>query len=247
YQCIGLIETDANNYKQAEAAFRMALSLSGELKSTDLHYYTQYQLARMFADEGGAAFGDSALHYLDMAKKMALENEDYVVIGDMFYEYARAYKNIGNYERSSAYALRFAEYHDSLVKFENSKIMAELSEKYESVKNEAKINELNLIQKEKETQINRQLYLIVGGIVVLIFVGIVAFSLYRSNKIRKRINNQLSEKNKLIEHQKEIVDSKNKAILDSIYYAERIQQSLLPSKKYLERNLEKLKKPSKKS
>ena len=132
------------------------------------------------------------------------------------------------------------------LKNENARVMAELSEKYESVKNEAKINELNLIQKEKETQINRQFYLIIGGVVVLIFVGIVAFSSYRSNKMRKRINNELSEKNKLIEHQKEIVDTKNKAILDSIYYAKRIQQSLLPSTKYLERNFEKLKKTSKK-
>jgi len=117
--------------------------------------------------------------------------------------------------------------------------MAELSEKYESAKNEAKINELSLIQQEKENQINRQKYFIIVAAVVLLLVLIVAFSLYRTNKIRKRINDQLNEKNKLIERQKEIVDMKNKAILDSIYYAKRIQQSLLPSKKYIARILDK--------
>ncbi len=247
YQNRGLIETDAGNYAEAEKAFRAALKISEEFEGSDLHYYALYQLGRMFADEGSKSFADSAVKYLNKAKDEMYKQEDEMVLSEILYEFARAYRNNGNFKLSSYYALRFAEFNDSLVKDENARVMAELSEKYESVKNEAKIKELNLIQQEKQTQINRQLYFIIGGVIVLIFVGIVAFSLYRSNKIRKRINTQLSEKNKLIEHQKEIVDSKNKAILDSIYYAKRIQQSLLPSTKYLERNFEKLKKTSKKS
>lgn len=42
-----------------------------------------------------------------------------------------------------------------------------------------------------------------------------------------------------IERKKELVEKKNKEILDSIQYAKRIQQALLPSEKYIERNLRK--------
>lgn len=247
YQCKGLIESDAQNYTEAEKAFRAALKLSEELKMPELHYYALYQLGRMFADEGSKASADSAVKYLKLSKDEMYAQEDEMVLSEILYEFARAFRNNGNYKLSSYYALRFAEFNDSLVKDENARIMAELSEKYESVKNEAKITELNLIQQQKQQQINRQMYFIIGAAVILVLVVIVAFSLYRSNQIRKRVNNQLNEKNKLIERQKEIVDSKNKAILDSIYYAKRIQQSLLPSKKYLERNLESLKKKSDKS
>jgi len=36
-------------------------------------------------------------------------------------------------------------------------------------------------------------------------------------------------------------EEKNKDIVDSIHYAKRIQQSLMPTEKYLERNLKELK------
>jgi hypothetical protein len=71
----------------------------------------------------------------------------------------------------------------------------------------------------------------------LIFVGI----LVNRYKIKQRANKQLEEKNQLIEHQKDLVEQKQKEILDSIQYARRIQQSLLPNDKYIGRVLGQLK------
>ena len=45
-----------------------------------------------------------------------------------------------------------------------------------------------------------------------------------------------------IEMEKLLVEEKNKEILDSIHYSKRIQNALLPSEKYIERNLNRLKK-----
>ena len=39
---------------------------------------------------------------------------------------------------------------------------------------------------------------------------------------------------------KELIEEKQKEIIDSIYYARRIQRALLTSEKYIERNLNKL-------
>ena len=49
-------------------------------------------------------------------------------------------------------------------------------------------------------------------------------------------------KEKEAQHQKEIVEEKQKEILDSIRYAKRIQQSLLPTEKYIDKKFKELKK-----
>lgn len=41
--------------------------------------------------------------------------------------------------------------------------------------------------------------------------------------------------------QKQMIETKNKDITDSIVYAQRIQQSLLPTEKYIDKNIERLK------
>ncbi len=50
----------------------------------------------------------------------------------------------------------------------------------------------------------------------------------------------VDEKNLLIEEQKKMVEEKQKDILDSIHYAKRIQESLLPSVKYIGKTITRL-------
>jgi tetratricopeptide (TPR) repeat protein len=252
YQCKGLIETDVGNFDDAEKAFRKAIGLYALRNDVPLLSYSYYQLARMFIRKGNSSEADTAIRYLKLAREGAVADGDNSLLNEIFYEFAQVYLTKEDFENSALYALRFAEFNDSLIKLDNARTTAELSEKYESAKKENRINELNLLQKEKQAQIDRQLYMIIGSVIVLVFVGIAAFSLYRSNKIRKKANRELSEKNSLIEaqkaeveKQKELIETKNKEITDSMNYARRIQQSLLPSNKYLERNLSKLKKENK--
>lgn len=249
YQCLGLIETDNDDFKKAELAFRKSIEVCIVISDSTALSYGYYQLARMFIEKDGIAEADSAIFYLGLADAIAKKSNDLELASEVVYELARAYSNNGDYKLSSYYALRFSELNDSLVRLENMRATAELSEKYESVKKEAQITELNLSQKEKQAQIDRQVYMIIGSVIVLVFVGFAAFSLYRSNQIRKKANFELSEKNNLIEAQKreveqknDLIETKNKEILDSIHYAKRIQDSLLPTEKYLERNIKKLKK-----
>ena len=59
---------------------------------------------------------------------------------------------------------------------------------------------------------------------------------------KRRTTLQLEEKNRIIlsqshevKKQKDLLEEKQKEVLDSIHYAKRIQQALLPSQRYLER------------
>ena len=59
---------------------------------------------------------------------------------------------------------------------------------------------------------------------VLVF-AIFIFNRFKITKKQKAV----------IEHQKEIVEEQQKATMDSIHYAKRIQGSFLPSEMYIER------------
>jgi adenylate cyclase len=88
--------------------------------------------------------------------------------------------------------------------------------------------------------------------VLILFCGVVAG--FISRKIREAIVNSLVAKNDLIHNldkkvnektaeirkQKEEIEEKNKDITDSIHYARRIQQSLMPTEKYIHRHLHRL-------
>jgi hypothetical protein len=89
--------------------------------------------------------------------------------------------------------------------------------------NDAMLAESKAKLKQEETQ----RYAMYGGIGLC-----TLFSIF----IVRRFRHTTSQR-KMIEHQKKQVEEKQKEILDSIRYAKRIQQSLLPTEKYIERVL----------
>lgn len=79
-------------------------------------------------------------------------------------------------------------------------------------------------------QAHRNMYFLVTGLIIVI--ALIALKLLRTNR----------KNNKILKAQKEIIEEKNKDITDSIYYARRIQRSLLPPEKYIQKNIDRLKK-----
>jgi serine phosphatase RsbU (regulator of sigma subunit) len=93
--------------------------------------------------------------------------------------------------------------------------------KYEGDK---KQKEIELLTKDQEKQaiFNKAI------IAVAILIFIVAFFVYRSYLIKKRANVLLEQQNNEIREQKEQIEEQKQEITDSIRYARRIQQAVLP-------------------
>lgn len=85
------------------------------------------------------------------------------------------------------------------------------------------------IQQGKETVESQQSRINIS-IALFIVTLLGAVLLYRSYKIKQRSNIEITK-------QKEIIEEKNREIVDSINYAQRIQQSLLPSLEEIRKNL----------
>lgn len=169
-----------------------------------------------------------------------LENPD--ILKYAYVNLAGNYSLAGEYEKAFRMHKLFANVKDSLFTSESTRQLHELQVAFDTEKKE-KENALLLEKNNSAAKTIRQQRLIgitVGVICVLLIV--FAIMIFRANKEKARINLQLARKNKLIERQKTLVEVKQKEILDSIYYARRIQRTLLTSERYIYRQLQRLQK-----
>ncbi|MBK6986534.1 MAG: SpoIIE family protein phosphatase [Bacteroidetes bacterium] len=110
----------------------------------------------------------------------------------------------------------------------------ELEAKYETEKKELQIKSQTFEIETKEKQNKQKSFIILFGTLALVgtgFFAAIAFINFKKTKKQNLIiENQKMEvelKNEEITHQKELVDEKQKEIIDSINYAKRIQQAVL--------------------
>lgn len=153
-------------------------------------------------------------------------------------KYAKIKQHIGDYKSAYEVIQNYIAVKDSIFKKDNIKHIQELEKKYESEKDSLELANVELqleqetiakekekLEKDKEIQSkNKQfIFFMVLGI-LLIGNGIYFFYKFRETKKSKET----------IEEQKYILEEKNREITDSINYARRIQNAILPSPKSLQ-------------
>lgn len=119
---------------------------------------------------------------------------------------------------------------DSIFSLENSHQLSELSKKYETEKNQIRIENQEKQIKSEQTQ----KYFFAASMVVFIGLG---FLLFRSLKQKNKANKIILEQKNLVEDQKDALEYKNREILDSITYAKRLQDAILPAVDYWHQTL----------
>lgn len=99
------------------------------------------------------------------------------------------------------------------------------------------LNEQQKKDIETDAKSKRQKTIIYAGVIVLLLVIMLLYLSYKSGKQNKKSLQQISAQKSEIEHQKEIVDEKNKEIIESINYAKRLQEAILPPIETLHKKL----------
>ncbi len=174
-----------------------------------------------------------ALLFFNMGLKVAQELNRSVQLMNAYYSLAELYKAQHNFERSLEFYQKYWTIKDSVFSSENSQQTIKIEAKYRAEKEE-RIRELEKTKKESEHQaeIKQRNIIIISIVLGLILTFVFALFIYRSLKQKQKANLLLEEKN-------HIIGEKNKDIMDSIHYAKRIQSSLLPTQKYIDRILNK--------
>jgi tetratricopeptide (TPR) repeat protein len=137
--------------------------------------------------------------------------------------------------RALHYFKSYSYLRDSIFGDENRKqlLKKELSYQYEKKQAEVKA-EADKQAALAEEQRKKQNIILWSVVAVLLLV--VAFSVFVYRALRES-----NKQKKMIELQREALEEKQKEILDSIHYAKRIQTSLLPTIRYIEKHLARLK------
>lgn len=164
--------------------------------------------------------------YLEKGQSLAIEIE---LVEDVIKNYltlSEIEEKMGNYSLSLKYYKAFVAMKDTVFNREKHEQIAELSTRYETEKKQQQI-ELQNIQLDKK-QSTIKLQRIISGILamVVLLTLFLAYTIFRFYRTKKKDNEILTK-------QKNVIEDKNRQITDSILYAQKIQQSILPSENKL--------------
>lgn len=182
--------------------------------------------------------------YFSKSLELANEINALQAMSDAHAGLARVYESRGDFRSAFNNHVKFKKYYDSVFTKESEKTVTELSSRYETEKKEQTIELLNKETELKNNEIKKQKlirYSFTIGFILMIGLVFMVFSSYRT---KRRANEKLTIQKKEIEiknrelhRQKDLINEKQKEIVDSINYARRIQDSLLAHASILDDNL----------
>lgn len=188
---------------------------------------------------------DSSKKSLEIAKKLNSKTG----IKSSALSLTKSYVEKQKYKEAYFNHVLYSQVKDSLFNEESAKILQEMETKYQSEKKQQEIEKQQLTIEKQDAQARTDRimrFALIGG---LLLVVLIALQVFRGYKQKKKANELLSVKNQEIEEknmhlnqanveiseQKAEIEEKNLNIMDSIRYAKRIQQTILPRDQFVEK------------
>jgi serine phosphatase RsbU (regulator of sigma subunit)/Tfp pilus assembly protein PilF len=166
---------------------------------------------------------NEALKYLTEVEKIGIEIGAPDVIRDANEFLSKVYNELGMYKKAYESHVTFKEMFDNLRNDENVELITQMSMQYDFDKKQ-EIQKFEQLQRELEYEAELKRQRIVRYSIISVLLIVIAFAVYayKNFKQKQKDNILLAEQKEEIEHQKE-------EITDSIKYAMRIQQAVVPS------------------
>ncbi len=152
------------------------------------------------------------------------------------------YKKQGNYKKALEMHELYIQVKDSINNDNIRRTSLNKEFQYKFDKKEAEVIATAKVEKEKielkasedKKRQNVIIYSVIGG---LLLVSIFSVFIYRGLQQNKKANKIITQQKQEVEEKNHLIEEKQKEIIDSINYAQRIQRSLLASKELLDQNL----------
>ncbi len=233
---VGGIYLSKNNIPLAEKHIGRAYELSVKISDTSSFTSTNYWKAQILMKQKKYT---EAMPFLQTALKYANNNH-------RIQSYSLVYRGL--------YALSdtLKDYHDAYRYYKLYKAYADSAMNI-NLRKEAQVKEIKFgfetreisLKSEHEKQMTVEtakqqkqriiIWFIIGFLALALASGLF---IYRGYLQKKKINKELEVKNLLIEQQKELVEEKQRQIVDSINYAKHIQHSILADEKEIKLYIE---------
>jgi len=219
--------TQIGRYKEAKKYLLKCCEASLERQDTAIYAVSRNYLAELYmatdSMEKAKAIYNEILPMLEKTEQI-----DFLV--EVYLNRSKILAKEKNYKAALEDQILGKTLSDSLNKSIFEANLTEKENAYEIDKRESSIRKLEHLNEVSELKNKQNNYVIAGLLFIALLIIIVSLSLYKSNKAKQKANQVLNEKNFLIEEQKKAVEEKNTDITNSINYAKRIQEAILPPK-----------------
>lgn len=162
-----------------------------------------------------------AIEEYENSLKLALEFKDVDFQSENYLCLAESHYELSNYKTAYDYFRQYKSTEDTLASKELTAELNTIKAQYDTEKKQKQIELLEAnANKDKAIKIS----LLVGAVMLLV----LAFLMFNRYRLK-------SKTNKLLEHQNAVISEKNKDISDSINYAKKIQEAILPHHSEIEK------------
>lgn len=249
YHNLASIHSLNKEYELAHLFFLKSIRLSEALNNREMVASSYTLLAKM--------------HYAlnDIAEAKLFAERSHIIGLDLGYpenimESSNILYNIAKSQNDLKSALMYFELHDKMKdSVQSAQVVQDIAGQQITYEFEKKAfadsllraeqdKQTAIVMQEKDDKIQRDLLLNITlsiGIVLLIAISFIILIALRNNKKAKEEialqKNKIEKQQLVTEEQRKILSEKNKEILDSINYAKRLQEAILPSKEFLAQTL----------
>ncbi len=186
---------------------------------------------------------DSALVYLQKALRLSREIKSRKIELASLNSLSRLGKENGDFKSAYQYVNRYQQLKDSVFSEDKFKEISLLETKYKTAE---KNKQIQLQKKEIETRSlkleNERVIrnVIIVGTFVLFIIAIYVFIMYRqkrkSNILLSKQRDEIVNQRDSIQQQKQLIEQIHRQVSESIDYAKRLQQAVLPDENILQVN-----------
>ncbi|MCX6295059.1 MAG: tetratricopeptide repeat protein [Bacteroidetes bacterium] len=224
YYSIGDLLIEKGNYAEAHVNFNKAIELDKIVKDQYHIGFCYMGIAKSFLQEKKF---DRSIEEGLRAYQIGVSMSSPGLRADVAEILYRAYSETGDFKNGFKYLKINYDLYDSVINTDKIKEQTQIElnyknsykEKQDSLLRSAQQKQKDILHEAELTQ--QRTWAIAGaiGLLMAIVVVVIVFRFYQKEKHSKEIINR----------QKILVDSKNKEIVDSINYARKIQQAIIPT------------------
>lgn len=185
---------------------------------------------------------NKAVGFLNEAVAFNLNTKKLPELKESYLALSKTYHDKKDFERAYDYFQKYSELKDTLYSSEVGKKISSMEYNYQ-IEQDKKIAQLenDKIQFKHEEEVKKQKLILGAALAILFIVSLFSVFIFRQYKAKKAANLIINDQKTEIEKQHSELEEKQKEIVDSIKYAKRIQQALMPSEKYIAKNIKHLK------
>lgn len=229
YLALGNKTHNKSDYEKAKEYFLERLSFYKDVNSQTRALLLK-DLGEVYLREGNFPL---AISYLEQALEMGKSTHETEVAKNAAKFLAELYGKKGDFKKAFEYGQLCDALKDSLITQQKTSDMTRMQIAFDTEEKESQIKLLETNQKMSQLEIaksnadiDRQRTIIIASFIAVFLLAGLVFLLFNRYKLKQQANDKIAAAYNLIER-------KNIQITDSINYAKRIQDSILPSEEML--------------